>query len=84
MFTKKCVSKDSQQERPCCDLETAFKVGLTIATASLGGGVRARSVPGHHEDLEDCEDDDGDDDGNDDGDGGDGDDDGNDNHHDNH
>ena len=54
-------------KRPCCDLETAFKVGLTIAAASLGGWVRARSVPGHHEDHGD---DDGDDDdiGDDDGD----------------
>ena len=64
-------------KRPCCDLETAFKVGLTIAATSLGGWVRARPVPGHHEDY-------GDGDGDDDGDGCDGDDDGNDNHHDNH
>ena len=47
-------------KRPCCDLKTAFKVGLTIAAASLGGWVRARPVPGHHEDHEVCRDDDGD------------------------
>ena len=77
MFTKKYISKSCQQQRPCCDLETAFKVGLTIAAASLGGGVRARSVPGHHEDH-------GDDDGDDIGDDGDDDVDGDDNHNDDH
>ena len=58
LFTNKSISRCCQQQRPCCDLETAFKVGLTIATTSLGGGVRARPVPGHHED---CSDDNGED-----------------------